>query len=702
VPVRMRRTGMPFPHSSSERMSQTAGGCHFGLLIFLTVLALSSAGLGEDKQSSLTFVQITDSHLFDSGKVRPGQSFEEQKLNAIERADSYVAWDWSLLEINRLALSRTVDFVVFTGDFGLEKVTTEMKPPIGCVALPNAVDEVARSFGSLLVNKIYVVRGNNDLEQEDPKDAARFDDFIQALVSDERLKGKQIVNLTPAFGSSASASDLSNGIRIVGLDSSSFKNNSPKKEEINCNYSIAAGGSGATVNRSEYQLQELRRVSKLIQTDGAPSILFTHIPDLDDPYKVDNPPKTGTAAGWNLEASTRTEWNRIIADNRLLAVFAGHLHDATRSRYLPPYSWQALRTSRPVEVYQKTYLAPPLAAKFQMDRAPQARGYLLATVTSQGVVWAEIRWFNSQPLDLLVRPPSQSIAPTHPWPSYWNYIAVGFGMVGAVLLILFALGRIADRRISLFWARGEAIRNVTVVVGSAILSLAMIGVAKNVLGVAESATLITLILVPLIVYGVASGRLTEFKGLGGWGATFSEVASKAVELTEVAIEETVMIEKLGARETLEQFEKVQAGRPVLMTLTLGNPSYDANAVRAVVKSTSQYPEFKFVVFLDEERRVICYTPVRKFQAECERDQVRTEALIGAVRSRTVNVVQSFPGMLSDTIPRTTSNAEALEKMERLGLDAILVVDDNKQPIGVAERQHIINRMVLALAKGAKT
>jgi hypothetical protein len=682
-------------------MSQTAGGCHFGLLIFLTVLALSSAGLGADKQNSLTFVQITDSHLFDSGKARPGQSLEEQKKNAVERADSYVAWDWSLLEINRLALSRTVDFVVFTGDFGLEKVTTEMKPPIGCVALRNAVDEVARSFSSLLVNKIYVVRGNNDLEQEDPKDAGRFDDFIQVLVNDERLKGKQIVNLTPAFGSGDSASDLSNGIRIVGLDSSSFKNDPPKEEKSKCNYSIAAGGLVATVNRDEYQLQELQRVSKLIQTDGAPSILFTHIPDLDDPYKVDNPPKTGTAAGWNIEAGARTEWNRIIADNRLLAVFAGHLHDATRSRYLSPYSWQAARTSRLAEVYQKTYLAPPLAAKFQVDRAPQARGYLLATVTAKGVVWAEVRWFGAPPLDLLVQLPAQSVASPLPCCSYWGAIAVGFGIAVAVLLILFALWRIMDGPKSLVWARGEAVRNITVVVGSAILSLAMIGVAKSVLGIAESATLIALILVPLIVYGVVSGHLTEFKGPGGWSATFREVASKPVELTEVVIEETAIIEKLGAQETLKQFDEAQAGRPVLMTLTLGNPSYDANAVRAVVKSTSQYPDFKFVVFLGEQRRVVCYAPVRKLRSELESDQVRSETLIGAIRSGSVNVVHSFPGMLSDTILRTTSNAEALEKMERLGLDAILAVDDSKQLVGVAERQHIINRMVLALAKGAK-
>jgi len=85
----------------------------------------------------------------------------------------------------------------------------------------------------------------------------------------------------------------------------------------------------------------------------------------------------------------------IIRDKRLIAVFAGHLHDANRPRYLPPYGWQAARGSRPPEVYEKTFLAPPLAAKFQLDRAPQARGLLVARVTPQGVVRAEIRWFSA-------------------------------------------------------------------------------------------------------------------------------------------------------------------------------------------------------------------------------------------------------------------------------------------------------------------
>jgi hypothetical protein len=291
--------------------------------------------------------------------------------------------------------------VVFTGDFGLEKVTTDPAPRSGCTALPSAVDEVARAFSNLIPNRIYLVRGNNDLDQEDPSDFGRFDDFVRVLAADERLKGKQILNLTPGLGSDAS--DLMDGIRIVGLDSSSFKSstNEPLKDDKDkCNY-VVNNASAASVDRSEYQLHELQRVAQVVQADATPVILFTHIPDLDDPFKVDNQPNASIVAAWNISADARREWAAIVRDSRLIAVFAGHLHDASRSRYMPPYSWQAARASRPPEVYEKTFLAPPLAAKFQLDRAPQARGLLVATVTPRKVVRAEIRWFSASQSEVL-------------------------------------------------------------------------------------------------------------------------------------------------------------------------------------------------------------------------------------------------------------------------------------------------------------
>ena len=48
------------------------------------------------------------------------------------------------------------------------------------------------------------------------------------------------------------------------------------------------------------------------------------------------------------------------------------------------------------------------------------------------------------------------------------------------------------------------------------------------LKIGDSTTFIALLLTPLIVYGVASGKVQEFTAPGGWGAKFQEVAHEAV------------------------------------------------------------------------------------------------------------------------------------------------------------------------------
>jgi len=79
----------------------------------------------------------------------------------------------------------------------------------------------------------------------------------------------------------------------------------------------------------------------------------------------------------------------------------GHERNPRGFHRLSPGRKTAARDSRPLEVYEKTFLVAPLAAKFQLDRAPQARGLLVATVAPQGVVRAEIRWFSAPQGDVL-------------------------------------------------------------------------------------------------------------------------------------------------------------------------------------------------------------------------------------------------------------------------------------------------------------
>src|SRR5882672_1819142 len=123
----------------------------------------------------VTFIQWTDPHVFDAGKGRHAEGVREEEL------DNWAAFHWAVLETNRMVLAehRTIDFVVITGDFGLENVQlpdvkgtpvefrdcSNRKPsddgPIEKVPLAEAAAEVARELDALLVKRVYLVPGNN-------------------------------------------------------------------------------------------------------------------------------------------------------------------------------------------------------------------------------------------------------------------------------------------------------------------------------------------------------------------------------------------------------------------------------------------------------------------------------------------------------------------------------------------------------------
>src|SRR3954466_2184215 len=68
--------------------------------------------------------------------------------------------------------------------------------------------------------------------------------------------------------------------------------------------------------------------------------------------------------------------------------------------------------------------------------------------------------------------------------------------------------------------------------------------------IGDSATFIALLLTPMIVYGVASGKIQEFSAPGGWGAKFREAAQAAVTPTAIST---------PLNEVVQQFEEIKKG-----------------------------------------------------------------------------------------------------------------------------------------------
>jgi len=301
---------------------------------------------------SVNFVQLTDPHLYDAGNhLLPAVAREEF-------LDNRGALDWAILQINRIQSSgKHLDFVVITGDFGLDA------PPARLGS--TAIDQLALSLDALLVDPILVVPGNNDLADEKPADISRFQQFLANLKA--KLPGHNIVDLTQQ-------TVVINHVRLLGLDSASFKNSNGKDRETN----------------RAVQLRELQRLAAEMQKDQ-PHIVFTHIPNVEDPFR--GPSGKDIHNAWQVDKSVSDLWNKLASSKEVVAIFAGHFHDARRTVYGQDFGWAENKPEQ--QVGSKTWIAPPLAAKFQQQVNPQARGFLTATVLSTGKVNAAITWLGS-------------------------------------------------------------------------------------------------------------------------------------------------------------------------------------------------------------------------------------------------------------------------------------------------------------------
>src|SRR5260370_22589391 len=325
------------------------------LLVWLGILMLREP-LTMAQERSVTFVQVTDPHLLESGKRGTPEEKEVEKLS------TGLAWKWALGEVTRLVTSgEHIDFVVFTGDLGLERACPDGR--MACDAWETAVNRVYEDLKALPIKRVFIVRGNNDLVDEDPTPERRrlYTDFVLQVSGKLKEAAKtsevaELVDLTPE--NPVQPADV-DGIRLVGLDSSSFKNtpkNSEKSDPCMDRVDATEWDKVAASRSSVYQKRELDRVDHLTR-DSRPAMIFTHIPDLADPFRVRNC-KTRFAS-WSLVSADRDQWKQIASRQSVIALFAGHFHADDRDTYRRPYRLLASPEIDPW-VAEKTYVAPPL------------------------------------------------------------------------------------------------------------------------------------------------------------------------------------------------------------------------------------------------------------------------------------------------------------------------------------------------------
>ena len=252
--------------------------------------------------------------------------------------------------------------------------------------------------------------------------------------------------------------------------------------------------------------------------------------------------------------------------------------------------------------------------------------------------------------------------------------------------------------------REKEINAIVSSIGFLAVGIFVVYVMKTYLALEGDNLFVSLLLIPVVIYLVLSGRLSELKA-GGLSMVFNQALKETVTLSpssvELPIDPLEAVEKGGyspLQETMRRLSSLKDAKPVTLTLNLGR-GYVDEAIMFYISSLSQFPSFKFVVMLDEMNKVVGYFPVNAFLQIIQNDDIAGR-FISNIRNAELEELNQFPGIITETVSPNASNIEALEILQKGDYDALLVVDGNRNLRGVVQRDKIIGNMLLSMAKPA--
>jgi hypothetical protein len=249
-------------------------------------------------------------------------------------------------------------------------------------------------------------------------------------------------------------------------------------------------------------------------------------------------------------------------------------------------------------------------------------------------------------------------------------------------------------------APDREIRAVVVAVLFLLLGFAILWFARAVLGIQGEAVLVALLLVPLLTYLVASGRLEGLGSAGGLEARLARIARDPAQPAADRIEpsalelQAVFNDGFAAIKQLRQ--DLSEARPIILVLELGKLDfYHVEPLLRYLESLSQFRNFKTVAFVEKDGQFVASMPSWAVLSLLSNPD-SGEEFIEVLNKGHKAALFRFPGLVRETLGSQATNAEALRVMARQNLEAIVSVDENNRLRGVVEREQVLSRIVLAL------
>lgn len=224
---------------------------------------------------------------------------------------------------------------------------------------------------------------------------------------------------------------------------------------------------------------------------------------------------------------------------------------------------------------------------------------------------------------------------------------------------------------------------------------------QSMISAAGDGVFVSLLLLPIIVYVIFTGRLSELKAPGGLEAKFAVVAQQPA--AEIAAERIAVVDedmKAVSKSSPQELHRLEAllddSKLIVLTLLLTRRHYVQRDAEVYLERFLRYRNFAFVAFLDKKDRLVAYVSAWAMYRIVKGKQ--GGRFIKLINNGNLLDLLEFPDVRTYTVSTSDSNLQALNKMMTHNMGAIPVVDEGRKLKGVVEREQILGKLILAMAK----
>ncbi len=205
---------------------------------------------------------------------------------------------------------------------------------------------------------------------------------------------------------------------------------------------------------------------------------------------------------------------------------------------------------------------------------------------------------------------------------------------------------------------------------------------------------VAIAITPTVIWLIASGRLSEFTGFG-IGLTLRLASEREFSLsTEGNAIETEPIAS-DLKEGLSKIDVMIRERRQALAFELGKTGYYNNETcKEYLRRLTEHDFFRYVVFRRADGAFAGLVPARDFYRQLQKG-LDAVAVIESGR------LDSVAGVITDSVKEGATKQEALQKIERLQVPELPVVDAKGAFVGVVSRDRLLGSIVLELVTSKK-